>query len=299
MSILVTGASGFVGSYLREQEDIVDLCVGNVQVDLTSAADVHAVVDQLRPEGVIHLAAQSSVALSFQDPPGTFRTNFDGTYHLLSALKAVNFRGRMLYVGSAEVYGSVPVELLPVTENMVLKPRNPYAVSKAAAEALCYQWSQTGSFEIVMARPFNHIGPRQATTFAVADFASQIVACQRSGAARPLRVGDIDATRDFTDVRDVVRAYGLLLSCGRNGETYNVCSGIECSLRELIEGLFSVAGVRMDVEVAAERLRRTEQRRMVGSYEKLREHTGWEPRIALRQTLADIVGYWQSREGQP
>lgn len=290
--LLVTGLSGFVGSYLAERDDVVDLGVDGRPVDLTSRPEVVAAVARLRPEAVIHLAAQSSVAHSHKDPASTYRVNFEGTLHLLEALKEAEFRGRMLYVGSGDVYGAVSPDRLPVGEDAPLRPRNPYAVSKVAAEALCYQWSQTGPFDIVMVRPFNHIGPRQSVAFAVADFARQIAAYRRGDAPAVLRVGDIDATRDFTDVRDIVTAYVDVLSRGRTGEVYNVCSGTEHSLREIIEGLLDAAGVRMTMEVDAQRLRPSEQRRMCGSYAKLRAHTGWEPRIPLRKTLADIVEYW-------
>jgi GDP-4-dehydro-6-deoxy-D-mannose reductase len=294
--LLVTGLSGFVGSYLAERDDVLDLGVDGSTVDLTSRAEVATAIAHLRPDAVIHLAAQSSVALSHKDPAGTYRVNFDGTLHLLDALKEAQFRGRMLYVGSGDVYGTVSPDRLPVAEDAPLRPRNPYAVSKVAAEALCYQWSQTGPFEIVMVRPFNHIGPRQGAAFAVADFARQIAAHRRGDAPAVLRVGDIDATRDFTDVRDIVTAYLDVLSRGRTGEVYNVCSGTEHSLREIIQGLLDAAGVRMTMEVDAQRLRPSEQRRMCGSYSKLRAHTGWQPRIPLHKTLADIVEYWDEKE---
>lgn len=293
--ILVTGLSGFVGSYLADRGDVVDLCVDGRPADLVRAEEVEAAVAQARPSAVIHLAAQSSVAAALEDASPTYRVNFDGTHHLLRALQATGFRGRMLYVGSGDVYGAVAPALLPVAEDTPLRPRNPYAVSKVAAEALCYQWSQTGPFEIVMARPFNHIGPRQSPAFAVADFARQVVAHRHGRGNGRLQVGDIDATRDFTDVRDIVRAYLDLLSRGLNGEAYNVCSGTERSLRDIIEALFDVSGVRMDIEVEPQRLRSSQQRRMRGSSAKLHSHTGWEPRIGLRETLADIVAYWEEQ----
>lgn len=294
-TLLVTGLSGFVGSYFADRGDVADLRIHGRPADLASAQEVHAAVARLQPSAVIHLAAQSSVALSREDAAATYRVNFEGTFNLLSALGACNFRGRMLFVGSGDVYGSVGPERLPVGEDVPLRPRNPYAVSKVAAEALCYQWSQTGPFEIVMARPFNHIGPRQNPVFAVADFARQVVAHRNGLGPGKLVVGDIDATRDFTDVRDIVDAYTALLAHGRNGEVYNVCSGTERSLREIVEGLFAAAGVRMDIEVAPDRLRPAEQRRMRGSYAKLHSDTGWQPRIPLAQTLADIVAYWEEK----
>lgn len=293
--LLVTGLSGFVGSHLAAQAGAVDLAREGQLADLREFDQVAAIVDALRPQSVIHLAAQSSVARSLVDPTETYQINFTGTLNLLTALRDCGFRGRMLYVGSGDVYGSVAESLLPVKEDMPLRPRNPYAVSKVAAEALCYQWSQSGPFEIVMARPFNHIGAGQDAQFAVADFARQIVAFRKGRGPGKLIVGDIHATRDFTDVRDIVRAYGDLLRAGLNGEAYNVCSGAERSLGEIIEALLRISGVTMQVEIDSQRLRPSEQRRMRGSYDKLHRHTGWQPDIALEQTLKDILDYWDGK----
>ena len=294
--LLVTGLTGFVGSHLAAQAGAADLCKNGQFVDLREFVQVAAAVDALRPQAVIHLAAQSSVARSLQDPAETYAINFTGTLNLLTALRDSGFRGRMLYVGSGDIYGRVAESLLPVTEDVPQRPRNPYAVSKVAAEALCYQWSQSGPFEIVMARPFNHIGAGQGVQFAVADFARQIVAFREGRGTPRLTVGDIQATRDFTDVRDIVRAYLELLRTGRSGEAYNVCSGVERSLREIIDGLFQASGVTMEVEVDPQRLRPSEQRRMCGSFDKLRRHTGWQPGIAMRQTLQDILDYWDRKD---
>jgi GDP-4-dehydro-6-deoxy-D-mannose reductase len=291
--LLVTGLTGFVGSYLAGRDGVFDLCVDGRLADLRLPGEVNAAVAAIRPRAVIHLAAQSSVGVSLDDPRQTYQVNFDGTLNLLAALRQQDFRGRMLYVGSGDVYGSVPEARLPVAEDTPLRPRNPYAVSKVAAEALCYQWSQAGLFEIVMARPFNHIGPRQNTKFAVSDFARQLVACRKGKAPPRLRVGDIDTTRDFTDVRDIVRAYLALLEAGRNGEAYNVCSGTERSLRQIIDALSQVCGIAVDIEVDAERLRPSEQRRMCGSPAKLRADTQWSPAIPFERTLRDIVEYWE------
>ncbi len=222
----------------------------------------------------------------------TYRTNFHGTLHLLDALAAAGFRGRLLYVSSAEIYGSVPPERFPVTEDTPFRPRNPYAVAKIASEALCQQWSLTGPFEIVIARPFNHLGPRQNPNFAIPDFARQVVAVRRGEAAPVLKAGDLDRTRDFTDVRDIVRAYRELVERGANGEAYNVCSGIERNMRDVVQLLFDVAGVDMRVEVEAQRHVSTQQSRMHGSYAKLHACTGWAPRIPLERTLADVLEHW-------
>lgn len=293
--LLVTGLSGFVGSHIAALPDAGDFSVEGCRADVRSPEQVLAAVEAARPDAVIHLAGQSSVAASMHDPVATYRVNFDGTLNLLMALRSSGFRGRMLYVGSADAYGRVMDAELPITEAHPLRPLNPYAVSKVAAEALCYQWSQSGPFEIMMARPFNHIGPRQSTRFAVADFGRQIAMAAAGLGPAVLSVGDIDATRDFTDVRDIVRAYALLLERGRNGHVYNVCSAQERSLRELIGGLCAEAGIEMQIRIAPERLRPVEQRRMCGSYDKLHAETGWEPSVPLPQTLRDILQYWMER----
>lgn len=299
MPILVTGLSGFVGSHCAEQmPGAVDLLLADMRLaDVRKREEVHAAIAAARPSAVVHLAGQTSVPASIEDPVQTYQVNFDGTLNLLLALKDAGFRGRMLYVGSADAYGAVPEAELPVIEARPLKPLNPYAVSKVAAEALCYQWSQTGPFEVVIARPFNHIGPRQSVRFAVASFARQIAA-HRAGRAGPrLAVGDIDTTRDFTDVRDIVRAYAALLRSGRNGEAYNVCSGVERSLRDVIRAMLEASGVDMDIQVAPERLRSIEQRRMQGSFAKLQADTGWKPEIPFEQTLIDTLDYWDKEDG--
>lgn len=296
MSVLVTGLSGFVGSHCAEQMPAVDLADKDGWVDLRDSGRVQRAVRSVAPQAVLHLAAQSSVRASLGDPRQTYEINFLGTLNLLQALRDAKFQGTMLYVGSADVYGAVPEAQLPITEQCPLRPLNPYAVSKVAAEALCYQWSRSADFKIVIARPFNHIGPRQSTRFAVADFARQIVACRTSKSPARLQAGDIDTTRDFTDVRDIVRAYAALLRSGRNGEAYNVCSSVERRLREIIRALGGMCGVAVEIEVDVDRLRAGEQRRMCGSFAKLHAETGWQPEIPFEQTLADTLDFWHEED---
>lgn len=297
MSVLVTGLTGFVGSHFARQMPVVDLAQGASRVDLRDLERVRRAVKSIAPTAVLHLAAQSVVPSSVDDPRQTYDVNFMGTLNLLEALRDARFEGRMLYVGSAEVYGTVSEDDLPITERCPPRPLNPYAVSKAAAEALCYQWSQISPFEIVIVRPFNHIGPRQRECFAVASFARQIAAHRAGRAGGPLAVGDIDTTRDFTDVRDIVRAYASLLISGRNGEAYNVCSGVERSLRDVIHAMLDASGVDMEIAVDPQRLRTVEQRRMAGSFAKLQADTGWHPEIAFEQTLTDTLDYWDKEDG--
>jgi GDP-4-dehydro-6-deoxy-D-mannose reductase len=296
MSVLVTGLSGFVGSHCARQMEAVDLSDGGEWVDLRDADRVRRAVRAAAPRAVIHLAAQSAVPASFENPRLTYEINFLGTLNLLEALRDSGFEGTLLYVGSADIYGAVPELQLPIAEQCPVRPLNPYAVSKAAAEAMCYQWSRSAPFRIVAARPFNHIGAGQSAQFAVSDFARQIAAFRRGTGPARLWVGDIDTTRDFTDVRDIVRAYALLLQSGRNGEAYNVCSGVERSLRDVIGAMLAVAGVEMAIEVDERRLRKVEQRRMCGSFAKLNADTGWTPEIPFERTLIDTLDYWDKED---
>jgi GDP-4-dehydro-6-deoxy-D-mannose reductase len=208
------------------------------------------------------------------------------------ALKESGFKGRMLNISSSEVYGFPANDLLPVNEEVLLRPMSPYSVSKVAAEALCYQWSQVEQFEIVTVRPFNHIGPGQSDRFAISHFAKQLAEISL-GKRRPfINVGNLQATRDITDVRDVVRAYELLLERGRNGQAYNICSGRETSIKTLLNELIELAGLDVIVENDVSLMRNVEQKRIYGSYEKIRNEIGWDPLIPLRQTLMDTFLYW-------
>ncbi len=296
MTILVTGANGFVGSYVAEWPGAVALGGEGVVVDVRDPVSLANAVALAKPDAVVHLAAQSYVPSSFQNPKDTFDVNFYGTLNLLAALEEIDFKGRLLYVGSGDEYGKVSIEDMPIRESLPLRPRNPYAVSKVAAEVLCYQWSQSGPFEIVMVRPFNHFGPRQDSQFVIADFARQIVRIRLDKMPAVIEVGNIDVTRDFSDVRDVVRAYHVVLERGHNGEAYNVCSGQERSVRSILELLLHLAGVTATVVHRKDRVRPNEQLRVWGSFEKLKKHTGWSPQIPIEKTLRDTLEYWDARE---
>jgi GDP-4-dehydro-6-deoxy-D-mannose reductase len=293
LKTLVTGASGFVGGFFLRTVPNCTAIDQDRNVEIRNAEEVRSAISTVMPDAVVHLAAQTFVPQSFVDPRETFEVNFLGTLNLLSALKSVGFSGRFLFVSSGEVYGKVHPERLPVIEEEPLKPRNPYAVSKMAAEGLCYQWSQTEKFEIIMTRSFNHIGPGQSDRFVVSNFAKQIEEIKRHSRDPVLEVGDIDVSRDFLDVRDVVRAYQQLLECGENGETYNVCSGVERSIREILEQLLQLSKIDVTIRQEQDRFRRSEQRRMVGSAEKLKKQIPWTPQFELQDSLIDILNAWE------
>jgi GDP-4-dehydro-6-deoxy-D-mannose reductase len=299
--LLVTGRHGFVGETLsrvmnesaeRERWTLIDAPVG---LDLRDAASTMRLVAEARPDAVLHLAAQSAVPESFRDPEATLQINLIGTLHLLQALAGGGFRGRFVYVGTGEVYGLVPASDLPIAETRLPRPRNPYAVSKLAAEALCWQWHVSNDMDLVIARPFNHIGPGQSERFAISDFARQIAEIKRGRRPSIVHAGNLDVTRDFTDVRDVVGAYFALLDRGQSGEVYNVCSGTEASVGSLLQQLIALAGVEATIEHDPLRARRSEQPRMCGDPGKIRAATGWTPITPIRSSLATALQFWEGR----
>ena len=272
-----------------------DVAASGRDYDVRKPDRLRDLIEKCSPDEVVHLASVTTLGESFGDPDETYRIIFWGTLNLLKALRASRFTGRMVFVGSSEVYGAFPVSDLPLTELQPLRPRSPYAVGKIAAEALCYQWSQTADFEIVAARPFNHIGPGQSERFAISEFARQVVLI-KAGATEPvIRVGNIDTTRDFTDVRDVVSAYFLLLCRGNNGEVYNVCSGRELTVRSLIVRMCDLADVKVELRDDPGRFRSSEQQRNFGSNAKLAAATGWTLKYSIDQTLSDILADWEVR----
>jgi GDP-4-dehydro-6-deoxy-D-mannose reductase len=295
--LFVTGIDGFVGRHVKQavensRDGRFQLVEPRSAIELMEPATLKRAIEETRPECVLHLAAQSFIPAAMADPRATYEVNFFGTLNLLQALDSFGFGGRMLYVGSSDVYGAVRDEDLPIVESHPLRPRNPYGVSKAAAELLCGQWAQDQHFDIVVARPFNHVGAGQEERFVVADFARQITEIKLGRREPVLRVGTIDVTRDFTDVRDVVQAYMALLERGSSGEAYNVCSGREYSIREVLEELIRLAGVECKIIVEDARMRSAERKRNRGSFDKLAKCTGWNPGIALAESLRDVLAYW-------
>lgn len=298
--LLVTGLNGFVGCHL--QALIESMPGGPWQLlaskphDLLDCASLDTWLQEECPDAVIHLAGQTFVPEAFRDPAQTIKVNLLGTLNLLQALKRRGFCGTFLYVSSGDVYGQVGEVSLPINENLAPRPRNPYAVSKVAAELLCQQWSYSEPWRIIVARPFNHIGPGQGEAFVIPSMARQLVRVRQGLQPAQLEVGDVDVTRDFLDVRDVLQAYLALLQHGRNGEVYNVCSGVERRVRDIITQLATLAGVEVDLLQDASRLRLSEQRRVVGCSKKLQKETGWKPGVSITETLQSVLSDWAARE---
>jgi len=295
--LLATGHRGFVGTAFREflqshSDAPAAWCPLTHESDLLDPAQLRAMLAEHQPDWVVHLAAQSHVPNSWSDPARTLQVNVCGTANLLNALSEARFRGRLLYVSSADVYGSVQPADLPVTEEAPLAPRSPYASSKVAGEVLCRQWAATRELDVVVARPFNHTGPGQRPDFALPGFAREIAAIKLGRKEPQVLAGDLDVTRDFLDVRDVVNAYLALLAGGRSNDTYNVCSGSEVHLGDALRRLAALAGVQAVVAVDPARFRPTEQRRVCGSHAKITADTGWVPRIPLDETLQQLLDHW-------
>jgi GDP-4-dehydro-6-deoxy-D-mannose reductase len=295
---LVTGAHGFVGrhlvDHLRSMGDDVSECDrSDGSVDIVDLASVRAVLDRSRPEVVYHLAGWSDVGGSWSAPVDVFRANAEGTLNVLLACADAGVE-RVLAVSSADVYGIVREDELPINENTPLRPVTPYAASKVAADYLSLQaWLGT-RLPVLRARAFNHLGPGQIPRFVAPALAERIARNELDGGT-VVPVGNLSARRDFTDVRDVVRAYRLLVERGEPGEAYNVCSGQAVSVQELAEALLSTARHPMVLTPDPTLERPIDVPVLLGDYTRLRMATGWEPEIALDRTLADLLDDMRQR----
>lgn len=291
MRTLITGASGFVGPHLSRLlaaagDDVTGLDQ-HQGPDLLDADRWVEVLAHHQPDVVYHLAGWSDVSGSWQQPAQTFRVNALGTLSVLEAARQAKI-SRVLLISSADVYGPVSPSLQPITEAHPPQPRSPYGVSKQAAEALGLQYHRAHGLDVVIVRPFNHLGPGQSPQFAAPAFASQIAEAERAGGGA-VSHGDLSAERDLTDVRDVVRAYRLLAEHGVPGEVYNVCSGQAVAMAAVLDMLIARATVPVAKILDPSRLRPVELPVLQGSHDKLTEATGWQPEVPLDQTLADVL----------
>ena len=295
MRVLVTGSSGFVGQWMtRHLAEVGDevLTVDDA-LDITNRDALAKAVIAAAPDAICHLAAQASVSASWSDAGGTFAVNALGVVHLVDAAAACPVRPRVLLISSAEVYGRVAPADLPLHEDRAFAPASPYAASKASAELVGLQaWLGVG-LEVIRARPFNHTGAGQRPDFVVPSLARQVVEVRRHSLPA-LAAGNLDARRDILDVRDVVRAYRMLLEHGRPGAVYNVCGGESVAIREIAERLLRLEGLDVPINVDPARVRPVDLPDLRGSRELLSEATGWTPAISLDQTLADVLASWHA-----
>ena len=314
MRALITGASGFVGGHLVEHlAALGDVSVGlsasgrwpdslrhleslaRIEpCDLTDSGDALAeLLTRKQPEVVYHLAAQANPQQSVSDPRGTWALNLGGTLNLLEAVKASGLKPRVVIVGSGVCYGNPAPEFLPVSESCPLRPNNPYSASKASADLLGIQHFLAHGTDVVMARPFNHAGPRQSSTYVLGGLARQVAEVEAGKRSR-VEVGNLDVVRDFTDVRDVVRAYRLLAEKGQAGEIYNLGTGQGTKLADALDHLRSLATVPIEVYIDPARVRPVDQPLLVADSTKLRRTVGWEPKFPIEQTLSDMLNDWRA-----
>lgn len=268
-----------------------------VAADLLDRDAVAHAVAQVQPDYIVHLAAQSFVPASFDDPTATFSINVLGQLHLFQAIAAAKLDPLVLVVSSNEVYGMVQPGDIPVNEDTLLRPANPYAVSKAAQDLLAGQWFYSQQLRVIRVRPFNHIGPGQKSQFVAPAFARQIARIERGLQPPIVRVGNLEAQRDFTDVRDVVRAYHLALTHGEPGAIYNVGSGEPVAVRVLLETLINLSSVAISIELDPTKMRPADVPTIACDATRLRQKTGWNRQYTLEQTLRDVLDDWRGRVG--
>lgn len=315
MRSLITGCAGFAGSHLAEHllekgEEIIALVgidedwanIRHIQehlriesADLRDEERVLEVVRSTKPQRIYHLAALSSPLESVSNPKLTYQVNFMGTLNLLLAWRRLDMDCRFLFVSSSEVYGVVSAEHLPLREDANPRPVNPYAGSKMAGEILCLQFYQSYGLPIVRVRPFNHTGPRQSSNFVCSSFARQLAEIDQG--LRPAKVvaGNLEVKRDFSDVRDIVCGYYLLLEKGQPCEVYQLCSGRAVSMQSILQLLVSMASKPVQIEVDQSHVRTTDSPEVRGDYSKAESAVGWQPRHELQATLGDLKFYWQDR----
>ena len=318
MRILITGITGFVGSHLAEYalaqgaevigslrwrsktEHIEHLRarVTLLESDLRDVLSVRSLLEQARPDCIVHLAAQSFVAASWQQPVETFYTNAISQTNLFEAMRQLGSKARFLVIGSSEEYGLVEPDELPIRETNPLRPLSPYAVSKVTQDLMGWQYFKSYGMHVVRSRAFNHTGPRRGDTFATSNFAKQIAEMEAGLREPVVLVCDLKPTRDFSDVRDIVRAYWLLLERGTPGEVYNLCSETEWSIERVLNFLIGQSTVtRIEIRQDPARLRPSDVPALRGCREKVERALGWRGVIPLEQTLTDLLDYWRQRIG--
>lgn len=315
MKALITGITGFAGSHLaeyllgqnmevygtvRQNSPMVHIrhlksSIVLADCSLTDPDAVLRTVAAIKPDRIYHLAAQSFVPSSWSDPAHTMHNNVFGQLHLLEAVRKLNLDCRILLACSGEEYGQVESGELPVRESNPLRPLSPYAVSKVTQDYMGYQYYKNFGMFIIRTRSFNHTGPRHGENMVTSNFAKQIAEMEAGLRPPVLMVGNLRARRDFTDVRDVVRAYGLALEKGRPGECYNVASGSGMTIEEMLRILLSLSSLSIAIRQDPARLRPSDVEALVGDYTLLHQATGWKPEIPLRQTLLDLLNYWRDQ----
>lgn len=309
MRALIIGAAGFVGGHLishlaeecgfevfatklpfekldTEKAEIRDL-------DILDMGAVSELLSEIKPDQIYHLAAQSSVKVSWEKPQLTADINIKGTINVLEAVRGAEISPRILLVGSGEEYGYLQPEEIPVKEDTLLRAGNIYAATKACQGMLGEIYARAYGMDIIMVRAFNHIGPGQSDIFVIADFCRQAVMAETGKKEPVMRVGNLAAERDFTDVRDIVRAYSSLMKSGKSGQTYNVGSGTARSIQSMLDLILSKTSVKIDVQQDSARMRPSDVPTIAADISRIKNDTGWTPLISLDDTIDDIMNYWR------
>ena len=312
MRVLITGATGFVGthlaSYLMQNQDVevfgasrddnpalATLVPGmkNVIGDLCDEAFVREVLETSRPDVVYHLAGQASVAAAWKNPWETLEQNVLPQFNLFQSIIDLKLDPCFVTITSAKVYGHATADMMPLTEAVPLNPENPYDLSKVTEDLMAQQYFFSHKLKVIRARPFNHIGPRQSPFFVTAAFARQIARIEAGLQEPVMKVGNLSPARDFSDVRDVVRAYALLAEKGQPGQAYNIGSGHAVPVQTVLNNLLSLSSAEIEIQTDPDLFRPVELPLSYGSIAKIREEIGWQPEIPLRQSLQDILAYWR------
>lgn len=307
---LITGVNGFVGRYLAEylltqdvevigtyrnqihDEDKVEK-TEYYKLDVLNQEELGEIIVKTEPDYIFNLAAQSSAAISWKNPQKTMEVNINGTINLLQSIRGIGLSPRILLVGSSEEYGFIKPEDIPVNEQQDIKPGNPYAVSKIAQTLIGEVYSRAYNMEIIMVRAFNHIGPRQSATFVASDFAKRIAQMEKGILEPVLLVGNLEAKRDFTDVRDIVRAYYMLMSQGEKGEIYNIGSGNQYEIQYILDSLLELTNIDIEIKRDPNRMRPSDVTIVQCDNTKLKRITSWKPEYTIKETLLDIINYWR------
>lgn len=312
LKALVTGATGFVGSHLadylldevglevcgikrpRSREEFIRSDVVYFEADILDYTGMASIIKRVKPDFIFHLAAQSFVLLSWQSPQTTLTTNIIGNLNILEAVKNECPEAVIQVAGSSEEYGRVELNETPIKESNPLRPISPYGVSKVGQDLLSRQYVESYGVKAVVTRAFNHTGPRRGEVFATSSFAKQIAQIEK-GKEPIIYVGNLEATRDWTDVRDMVKAYWLAVNECTYGEVYNICSGKAWSIRKMLEMLLNHSGKDIEVKQDPNRVRPSDIPIMLGDAGKFMKQTGWKPEIPFHQTLEDLLNYWRER----
>lgn len=314
---LIIGAGGFVGGYLamclqnefdmevhatklpnvKTQEDLSFLGGRVYGLDILNKEDIVNLLYTVRPDYIIHLAAQSSVSVAWKQPSLTIDVNIKGSVNLMDAVRELYYKPRVLLVGSGEEYGHILEGETPISENTKLRPGNIYAATKACQNMIGTIYSKAYDMELMLIRAFNHVGPGQSPIFVVSDFCKQVAEIEKGLREPVMYVGNLAARRDFTDVRDVARAYGLLLLKGRAGETYNVGSGDAVEIRAILDMIIGMSTADIEVKVDPNKIRPVDVPVIEADITKINRETGWKPAIPLRQTIEEILNYWREQIG--